>query len=193
MSNPNQVLHEPTVRDLVGELLSGGISTLRENKLATVLAVFACVLSTLLAYNIRYDERPRYREEIAPELLRAESNFTIMMDNADRAPNEAWRLNYFLTAHGKIKDVLRVAHNQFPVTAEGLAAHQDFIRYYDLLNEDLAILRTQMSVDEKMDYWAEWKRLEASRQPIRDQWLKWVDGRGEFRGRSLNFSEPQKN
>ena len=168
--------NEPTLRGLIGGLLSGLVGALRENKLAAILALFACVFTSFLAFNARYDERPRYRQLILPNIERAESNFTITMDNAQHAPSELWRLHYFLTAHLKVKDVLRAARDRYPTTNEGLAAHREFIRYYELVNEEISIIRTQMSVDEQMDYWAEWKRRQAALQPIRDSWITWVRG-----------------
>ena len=174
--NPLIVNDEPTVAGLIRGLIAGLAASVRENKLAATLAVFACIGVTFLAVTMRYDERPRYRELILPQIERAESNFTITMDNAENAPNDVWRLHYFLTAHLEVKDVLRAVRDRYPTTAEGVAAHNELIRYYELVNEELSIIRTEMSVDEEMDYWSEWKRQQALLLPLRDKWAAWVRG-----------------
>jgi hypothetical protein len=170
-----QVSDEPRVRDLIKGLLSGFVSAVRENKLASTLAVFAGILGTFLAFTFQYDERPRYRAVILPDIQKAEANFTITLDNAEHAPSELWRLHYFLSAHTKIRDVLRVIRDRRPMTSDGVAAHNELIRYYRLVNEQMAIIRTEMSVNDDMDYWAEWKRQESQLRPIRASWLAWVN------------------
>ena len=167
---------EPTVLGLIRELLSGFVGAILQNKLPAMLAVFAGIVSTFLAVSMRYDERPRYRQIILPSIERAEANFTITMDNAEKAPGDVWRLHYFLTAHLKVNDLLRTIRGRYPTTSEAIAAHEELIRYYALVNEELSIIRTQMSVDERMDYWAEWKRREAKLRPARNKWQMWVTG-----------------
>jgi hypothetical protein len=166
---------EPTLSGLVRGLFSGVVAAVRQNKLAAVLALFACVFVSFLAFTIQYDERPRYRQTILPSIQKAESDFQITMDNAEHAPNDVWRLHYFLTGHLKARDALRVARDRQPTTSQGIAAHADLIRYYQLVNEEMAIIRTQMSVDVNMDYWAEWKRQREQLEPLHEKWRRWID------------------
>ena len=167
---------EPTVRDLIRSLTGTVFSSLRQNKLAAVLAAFACVLVTSLAVAFQYDERPRYRESILPEIARAEADFVRILEQADRASSDLWRLQYFLVAHGKAKEILRIAAEDGPTTIQGIEAHKELIRYYSLVNEHMAIIRTEMSINEKLDYMAQWKRQYVILQPIRQKWLDWVNG-----------------
>ena len=167
---------EPTIRGLIKSLAGSFFSSLRQNKLATVLAAAACVIVTFFAFTIQYDERPQYRASILPQIARAESDFGRILERADNEPGELRRLQYFLNAHYKAKEILRIIGEYRPATAEGTEAHQELIRYYSLVNEDMAIIRTEMSINEKLDYLAEWKRQQSRLQHIRQKWLAWVDG-----------------
>lgn len=165
----------PTARDLLKSLVASFFSSLRQNKLAAVLAAVACVVFTFLAIAMQYDERQDYRQAILPGIERAEADFGKFLDEADRAPNELWRLRYFLIAHSKAKEILRIAAERRPRTPEGIQAHDELIRYYSLVNENMAIIRTEMSINEKLDYLAEWKRQQVTLRPIRQKWLAWVE------------------
>jgi hypothetical protein len=167
---------EPTLRGLLGALALGALNSIRQNKLAAALAVFACVGGTYLAFSIQYDERPRYREAVLPDIKRAEAEFFKALDAADRASTDLWRLQYFLIAHGKAKDVLRIAKESEAVTPEGIRAHSELIRYYSLVNENIAIIRTEMSINQKLDFLGEWKKVRVKLEPIRNNWLIWVEG-----------------
>ena len=158
-------------------LAYGGIEAIRRNKVAACLSVFALVVSTALAVNSQFDERPRYRALILPEVARAESQFFAAVQEAEQTQNDDWRLQYFLAAHSKAKDVLRIAKSQSPTSAAGRKAHGELIRYYELVNEQLAIIRTEMSLYESLDYMAEWKRENAGLLPTRERWVTWVKER----------------
>ena len=166
---------EPTLRGLFRALALGALNSMRQNKLPAALAVFACVGGTYLAVSIQYDERPRYRETILLDIKRAEAEFLKALDAADRASTDAWRLQYFLIAHGKAKEVLKIAKESEPVTPEGIRAHGELIRYYSLVNENIAIIRTEMSINQKLDFLAEWKKVRIKLEPIRNSWLAWVE------------------
>jgi len=166
---------EPTLRGLLLALALGALNSMRQNKLAAALAVFACVGGTYLAVSIQYDERPRYRETILPDIKRAEAEFFKALDAADDASTDVWRLQYFLIAHGKAKEVLKIAKESEPVTPEGIRAHGELIRYYSLVNENIAIIRTEMSINQKLDFLAEWKKVRIKLEPIRNSWLAWVE------------------
>jgi len=138
------------------------------------LAVVAFAGASALAFSSQYDERLRYREVILPDIERAEALFFRLLKAAENPPSENWRLSYFLTAHIKAKDVLHVAKARQPKTRTGMKAHAELIRYYELVIEEFAIIRTQMSIDEDMDYLAEWRSRHARLKPIRDRWLAWL-------------------
>jgi hypothetical protein len=166
---------EPTLRGLLGALALGALNSIRQNKLAAALAVFACVGGSYLAVSIQYDERPRYRETILPDVKRAEAEFFKALDAADRASTDTWRLQYFLIAHGRAKDVLKIARESEALTPEGIRAHAELIRYYSLVNENMAIIRTEMSINQKLDFLAEWKKVRIKLDPIRNNWLAWIE------------------
>jgi hypothetical protein len=163
-----------TLRGLIKSLAIGALGTLRQNKLATVLAAIACTVFTSLAITIQYDERPRYRETILPQIRRAEADFNRSLEAAERASTENWRLQYFITAHGKAKEILRIAAEQQPTSPDAIHAHNELIRYYQLVNENMAIIRTEMSIHQELDFLAEWKKQQLFLQHIRHAWLDWV-------------------
>jgi hypothetical protein len=168
------VSEEPTLRDLLRSLASTFFSSLRRNKLATSLSVVACVVVTFLAFDIRYDERPRYRKLFLPEIERAEAAFLATMEQADLAADEVSRLNYFVLAHAQARAVFRIAAKQKPITGDAMRAHGELMRYYELVIEEIAIIRTEMSLNQNLDYLAEWKKQEAALRPIRDKWVAWL-------------------
>jgi len=169
---------EPTVRGLIKSLAGSVFSSLRHNKLAAILSGLACVAVTFLAITIQHDERPRYRESVLPPIARAENEFVKILERADNASTELWRLQYFLNAHRKVKEILRITADFSPTTPDGIEAHRELVRYYSLVNEDMAIIRTEMSLNENLDYLAEWKRYQTRLSPIREKWLTWVNGTG---------------
>ena len=175
MSKPNPALNdEPRVRDLVRSLVSGFLTAIRENRIAAAMAVAAGILTSFLAFTMRYDERPRFREIHLPAIERAEASFTSIMNSAEEAPNDTWRVYYFLNAHLKVPEVRRRIQDQRPSTAEGRAAHDELIRYYKLVDEEMSIIRTQMSLNDDLDYWGEWKREQARLELVRAKWINWV-------------------
>jgi hypothetical protein len=166
---------EPTLRGLFGALALGVFNSMRQNRLAAALAVFACIGGTYLAVSIQYDERPRYRETVLPDIKRAEAEFFKALDAADRASSELWRLQYFLIAHGKAKEVLTIARQSEAMTPEGIRAHGELIRYYSLVNENIAIIRTEMSINQKLDFLGDWKKVRVKLEPIRNNWITWAE------------------
>lgn len=161
---------------LLKSLAYGSFGAIRHNKLPAFLSAVALVVGTAFSVNSHFDERARYRALILPEIQRAEEQFFAAMHEAEENKNAGWRLQYFLLAHGKAKDVVRIAKSQLPSTAEGRKAHGELIRYYSLVNEELAIIRTEMSLHDSLDYMAEWKRENAGLLPIRERWFRWVTG-----------------
>jgi len=150
---------------------------LRRNKLPVFLSSIAVVLATTLALTSDYDERPRYRKIFLPEIEKAESQFFGIMREAENEPDPAWRARYFLEGHRRAKTALRVANEERPASAAARKAQRELVRYYELVDEQLAIIRTEMSFNESFDYVAEWNRRNAELMPIRDRWLYWVHPR----------------
>jgi hypothetical protein len=139
------------------------------------MALIALLVTTFLALNSEYDERDRYRRVILPDLERAEGQFFGRIADSENAINDLWRLHYFLTAHSKAKDVLNLARSRKPRTKAAIAAHQELIRYYELATEDIAIIRTEMSIDENFDYLAAWSKEQSALEPIHARWKRWVN------------------
>jgi hypothetical protein len=150
---------------------------LRRNKLPVLLSAIALVLTATLAFTSDYDERPRYRQLILPKIEKAESQFFEIMREAERESDPDWRAAYFIEGHRRAKAALRVASEERPVTPIARKAQRELVRYYDLVDEELAIIRTEMSFNEKYDYFAEWKRRNAELMPIRERWVTWIDRR----------------
>jgi len=146
---------------------------IRRNKLASSLSLVALVVSTAFALTSNFDERPRYRKVILPEINKAERQFLDVMSEAEDE-QEPWKLLYFIEAHRRAKNALRVARSEHPMTPAGKKAQAELIRYYELVDEELAIIRTEMSNNESYDYIAEWKKVEAQLLPIRARWEEWL-------------------
>jgi hypothetical protein len=161
---------EPSVGDFLSSLCRNLLESARQNKLAASLAVVVLLVTTFFALNSQYDERDRYRRVILPDIERAEAQFFGRIEDSEHAVNELWRLHYFLTAHNKAKDVLNLARSRWPRTQAGIAAHHELVRYYELATEDLAIIRTEMSINENFDYLAAWGKERATLEPIHDRW-----------------------
>ena len=148
---------------------------IRRNKLPASLSLVALVLTTALALTSNFDERPRYRKVILPEINKAERQFLDVMREAEQEQNERWRLLYFIEGHRRAINALRVARSEHPMTPAGKKAQAELIRYYELVDEELAIIRTEMSNDESYDYMAEWKKVESQLLPIRARWERWLN------------------
>lgn len=169
------MVEDPTsLGGLLRSLAHAAVDGLRRNKLAALLAAVTLIVSTALTLTSQFDERARYHEIILPEIERAEIQFLSTIKYAEQAPDEDWRLYYFLSAHGKAKEVVRVAKLHWPSTSAARKAHRDLIRYYELVDEEFATIRTEMSVNENLDYWAEWKKREGELREIRDRWARWA-------------------
>ena len=146
----------------------------RRNKLPACLSVIALVLTTALALTSEFDERPRYRKFILPNIERAETQFSDVMRDAEQEPNELWRVRYFLEGHRRAKAALAIIRSEYPMTPTGKAAQRNLVRYYELVDEELAIIRTEMSFKESYDYMGEWTRRNAELSPIRERWAGWI-------------------
>ena len=56
------------------------------------------------------------------------------------------------------------------MTPAGKKAQAELIRYYELVDEELAIIRTEMSNNESYNYIAAWKKADAGLLSIRGRW-----------------------
>ena len=112
-------------------LVRSSLDGLSRNKLAATLSLIALVLTTALALTSDYDERPRYRKLILPEIHKAEQQFFTIMQAAEDEQNELWRLHYFLEGHRRAKAALRVVRAEHPMTPAGRKAQRELARYYD--------------------------------------------------------------
>jgi len=161
--------------EFLKSLIRTAVDGIRRNKLPTALSVIALVLTTALAFTSDYDERPRYRQTILPDITKAELRFFAVMTEAEKETDERWRIQYFLEGHRRAKAVLRLVREERPMTEAGRKAQRELARYYELLDEQLAIIRTEMSFNESYDYISEWKRRNEELMPIRQRWLAWLD------------------
>jgi len=109
-----------------------------------------------------------------PQITKAEQQFFSVMDEAEQESNEIRRLQYFLEGHRRAKAALRLVRSERPFTPAGRRAHRELVRYYELVDEQLAIIRTEMSFNESLDYIGEWKRRNSELMPIRGEWLAWL-------------------
>ena len=148
---------------------------IRRNKLAASLSFLALIVTTAFALTSNFDERPRYRKVILPEISKAEHQFFDVMRQAEEEPDERWRLLYFIEAHRRAKNALRVVRSERPMTADARKAQAELARYYELVDEELAIIRTEMSNNESYDYIAEWKRSNSELLPVRQRWEQWLN------------------
>ena len=147
---------------------------LRRNKLPAALSAVALALTTALAMTSDFDERPRYRRFVLPEIEKAEQQFLEAMSEAEQTANDLWRVRYFIEAHRRARAALGTIRSVHAMTVTGRNAHNELVRYYELVDEELAIIRTEMSFNESYDYIAEWKRKNAEMLPIRERWASWV-------------------
>jgi hypothetical protein len=163
--------------EFLNSLVRSFVDGLLRNKLPASLSLVALILTTALAFTSEFDERPHYRKLILPHIAKAEQQFFTMMEESEHEQDDLFRLQYFLEAHRRAKSALRVIRDQHPMTAAGRKAQGELVRYYELVDEHLAIIRTEMSLTESYDYLAEWKGRNNELMPIRERWLAWVGGK----------------
>ena len=167
---------DDSLRGLTAAIVRGAVDGIRANRVAAAFALIAVIVTTVLSLGSQYDERPRYREVTLPEIRRYEGRYLDAIRDAENASNEDWQVFYFVEAHIKAKEALQLIRQRYPHSRAGIRAHTELIHYYELIDEDFAILRTQMSLDQKVDFIAEWRQLQAKRWPLHEQWEKWMAG-----------------
>jgi hypothetical protein len=164
--------------DLLRSLCRSVVESIRRNKLPACLSLVALLVTTVFAVTSGFDERPRYRKVILPEIEKAENQFFDVMRDAEQQREEPWRTLYFIEAHRRAKNALQVIRSERPMTAEGRKAQADLVHYYELVDEELAIIRTEMSAKDPgdlYDYIGEWKRSNAQLLAFRERWLEWLN------------------
>src|SRR5437667_12252257 len=105
--------------EFLKSLLRSCFEGLRRNKLPAALSAGALVLTTALALTSDFDERPRYRKFILPEIDKVENQFFDIMRDAEQEPSASWRMSYFLEGHRRAKTALRTVSAEHPMTAAG--------------------------------------------------------------------------
>jgi len=150
------------------------IEGLRRNRIPASLSAVTLIFITALALGSDFDERPHYRESILPEIDRAENQFFAAMREAEQETREPLRSLYFVEGHRRAKAVLRVLRAKRPTGAAGRKAQRELVRYYELVDEELAIIRSEMSLVDSYDYIKDWKMWNTKSLPIRERWVKWV-------------------
>ncbi len=171
---PDLPRNEPYISDIARSIVSSLRESIRQNKLASSLALVAFLIVLPLTFGSRYDERPRYRQVILPDIERFEERYRGAIERAETAPTDIWRLYHFLDAHRSAVETLKHVRSKRTVTPEGTRAHAALIRYYELVDQHFAILRTQMSVDEEIDFLERWRDITRDIQPIHDRWASWL-------------------
>jgi hypothetical protein len=166
---------DPTsFRGFIKALIYGAVENLRRNKLPALLSAIALLIFTALALTSEFNERPQYRQWILPEINNAETRFFGIMQEAEETTDDLWRLQYFIEGHRRAKTVLQVVRSHRAQTFAGRQAQDELIRYYELVIEELAIIRTEASLNDSYDYIAEWKRRNGELLPIRQKWVRWL-------------------
>jgi hypothetical protein len=160
--------------EFVKALSRSCIEGLRRNRIPACLSAATLVFIAALALSSDFDERPRYRETILPEIDRAESQFFHVMRESEQETSEPLRSLYFVEGHRRARAVLRVLRSKPPQGAAGRKAQRELTRYYELVDEELAIIRTEMSFVDSYDYIRDWKVWNTKALPIRERWVKWV-------------------
>lgn len=168
---------EPSVGAVLGSVASSVAEGVRRNKLSAALSLLALIIAIPLALGSKYDERPRYRRFILPEIERLEAVYMGALVRAAEGPTDTWRLYHFLDAHRRALDVLDYLRSRRTVTSEGHRAHGELIRYYELIDEHFAILRTEMSLRADTDYLVRWEEVVVELRPVYRVWADWVGTR----------------
>src|SRR5215467_6915357 len=120
--------------ELLQSVVRSFFDGIRCNKLPASLALLALIVTTAFALTSNFDERPRYRKVILPEINKAERQFFDVMRQAEEEPDERWRLLYFIEAHRRAKSVLRIVRSERAMTPDGRKAQAELIRYYELVD-----------------------------------------------------------
>jgi hypothetical protein len=164
---------EVSVRWLIKSLAYGFVDALRRNKLATALATITLAVMIGLAVDNRFDGHAHYQQAILPRLLRLETSFHAILRAAENASGD-WRRYYFENAHRQVRDILRAARLDRPEENVARRKHQEFIRYYELLDMEFNTIEMQMNANPNLDYLHQLTARIQALKPIRDPWAQWA-------------------
>ena len=167
---------EPTLRGIALSIISSVVEALYRNKIAATSALIGLLVIVPLVLTSRYDERSRYRQVILPRIQQLEDRYRLSLELAGDSPSDSERVYYFLDAHQRAIDVLKFIRDRRAVTQDGQRAHLYLIRYYQLVDDHFAILRSEMSINQDIDFVARWDEVTQSLQKIYDEWSTWVEG-----------------
>ncbi len=165
---------QPSITGIARSMVSSFVEGARRNKIASILALVALIVVLPLALTSRYDERPRYRQVILPGIQRLEQRYHAALARAAEEPSASRRVYHLIDAHARVVDVLDFIRSRRAVTADGTRAHSELIRYYRLVDDHFAIIRSEMSIDEDIDFLERWEEISADIQPIYDRWSTWI-------------------
>ena len=166
---------QPSIAGIAQSVVSSLLDGVRRNKIASILALIALMVTLPLVLGTHYDERPRYRQVILPGIQRLEQRYRAALERAANAPSESGSVSHFIDAHERAVDVLDFIRSRRAVTADGTRAHLELIRYYRLVDDHFAILRSEMSIDPDIDFLSRWEETSARLQPIYDRWSTWIE------------------
>ena len=164
---------EVSVGWLAKSLARGIVDGLRRNKLATILAALTLLVLIGFAIDNRFDGLAHYQESILPRLLRLEIGFYNSLRVAENTSGE-WRAYYFKNAHTQVRDILRAARLDRPEAYVARRKHRQFIRYYELLDEQFNTIAMQLVANPNLDYVHQMTEKMKELRPIRDGWAEWA-------------------
>ena len=166
---------QPSIAGIARSVVSSLGEGVGRNKIASTLALIALIVALPLVLGTRYDERPRYRQVLLPDIQRLEQRYRAALERAANDESEAGSVSEFIEAHERAVDVLEFIRSRRAVTADGARAHSALIRYYRLVDDHFAILRSEMSIDEDLDFLSRWEEISTRIQPIYDRWSTWIE------------------
>ena len=165
----------PSIAGIAHSVVWSLVEGVRRNKIASILALIALIVALPLVLGTRYDERPRYRQVLLPDIQRLEQLYRAALERAANAESEAASVSDFIDAHERAVDVLDFIRSRRAVTTDGTRAHSELIRYYRLVDDHFAILRSEMSIDRDIDFLSRWEEISTRIQPIYDRWSTWIE------------------
>ena len=166
---------QPSIAGIANSVVSSLAEGVGRNKIASSLALIALIVALPLVLGTRYDERPRYRQVLLPDIQRLEQRYRAALERAANAESESGSVSDFIDAHERAVDVLDFIRSRRAVTADGTRAHSALIRYYGLVDDHFAILRSEMSIDQDLDFLSRWEEITTRIQPIYDRWSTWIE------------------
>ena len=105
--DPEFPLEAPSsIAGIAHSVVSSLVEGVGRNKIAATLALIALIVALPLVLGTRYDERPRYRQVLLPDIQRLEQLYRAALERAANAESEAASVSDFIDAHERAVDVL---------------------------------------------------------------------------------------